>query len=285
MSKTVRSQPAPSEDRLRVLARIAELEREGRFDIDAEDDPETVPLTADMVTYLDTSLSARIKRTAAFAAAHLFFYIERVKKHIILAPPVGIENLSTEGGAIITCNHFNPYDSFIMQLLHDRSRRTGAMHRIIREGNYTSFGGFYGFLMRNCNTMPLSRDVHCVAKLNRAISTALARGDSVLIYPEQSLWWNYRKPKPTKSGAFDIAVRHGVPVIPVFITMEDSDIIGEDGFPVQICTPHVGEPIYPSSELGKREASEELNEHHFAFWRSTYESFYKRPLEYECNSI
>ncbi len=272
--------PEPSSERLAVLERIRELEECGCFHTDAENDPEARPLIADEITYLNNSPMSVIKRKTAFTLAYLYFFIERLKKHVMLNAPVGIESLSGSGAAIITCNHFSPYDSFIMQQLFDRSRRTGKLYRIIREGNYTGFGGFYGFLMRNCNTLPLSRDLRCAAKLSRALEAVISRGDSILIYPEQSLWWNYRKPKPAKSGAFDLAVRYGVPVIPVFITMQDSELIGADGFPVQIYTPHVGKPIYPNAELGKKAASEELARQHLAFCNETYENFYGEPPKY-----
>ena len=37
------------------------------------------------------------------------------------------------------------------------------------------------------------------------------------------MWNNYRKPRPTKTGAYRLAVNNDVPIIPVFITMEDSE--------------------------------------------------------------
>ena len=43
------------------------------------------------------------------------------------------------------------------------------------------------------------------------------------------MWWNYKKPRPFKPGAFKFAVTAEVPIIPFFITMEDTDKIGEDG--------------------------------------------------------
>jgi len=43
------------------------------------------------------------------------------------------------------------------------------------------------------------------------------------------MWWNYRKPKPLKPGAYTFAAKNHVPVLPCFITMKDSDIMGEDG--------------------------------------------------------
>lgn len=66
----------------------------------------------------------------------------------------------------------------------------------------------------------------------------LSEGNCLLIYPEQSMWWNYRKPKPLKPGAFDMALKNHVPVVPCFITMSDSDLVGADGFSVQEYTPH-----------------------------------------------
>ena len=39
--------PEKAPDRLAVLARIEQLEREGRFDVDAEEDPPTLPLEPD----------------------------------------------------------------------------------------------------------------------------------------------------------------------------------------------------------------------------------------------
>ena len=44
-----------SENRKKVLARIAEYERAGLFDKDVEDDPETTPLDPDSVDYTQKS--------------------------------------------------------------------------------------------------------------------------------------------------------------------------------------------------------------------------------------
>lgn len=44
---------------------------------------------------------------------------------------------------------------------------------------------------------------------------------------------------------FTFAARNNKPVLPVFITMSDSDVIDADGFYVQEYTVHFCEPIYP----------------------------------------
>lgn len=270
-------------ERLAVMKRIEEYERLGKFDTDVECDPESRVLHPDEITYLDKSLPAIMKRKLAFMTAHIFFYFERKKRKLVLCDPVGLENLnSVKGGSIITANHFNPYDSFIMQKVFDSSKREGKMYRIIREGNYTSFPGLFGFLMRNCNTLPLSSDRHTAIKLSRAVKTVLEGGSSILVYPEGSMWYNYRKPKPMKSGAFDLAVRHGVPVVPCFIVMKNSGMIGEDGMPVLTHTPTVCKPIYPDLTLSKKDASEKMRRENFEVFKSIYEREYGLKLKYAC---
>ena len=268
-------------DRLAVLEKIAEYERAGKFDVDVEDDPESRVLLPAEIEYLDKGIWGAVQREAAFLAAYTFLGIAQLKKRVILHKPVGADHLAqVKGGAIITCNHFNPLDSFVMQRVFDGSHHKKRMYRIIREGNYTSFGGFYGFLMRHCNTLPLSSNMETMKKLLRAVSRVLSEGNCVLIYPEQSMWWNYRKPKPLKPGAFDMAVKNQVPVVPCFITLKDSKHIGPDGFPVQEYTPHIGKPIYPDASLGRIAAREKLCRENYAFFRETYESVYGIPLVY-----
>jgi 1-acyl-sn-glycerol-3-phosphate acyltransferase len=279
--KKIRIDEKKRAERLEVIKRIEEYEKLGKFDTDTESDPESRILHPEDINYLDARLFARIKRGLAFLSARFFFFLERKKKKVILNTPLGIENLnSIKGGSIITANHFNPYDSFIMQKVFDSSSREGKMYRIIREGNYTSFPGFYGFLMRNCNTLPLSSDRHTAVKLSSAVKTVLNDGSSILIYPEGSMWYNYRKPKPLKSGAFDLAVRHGVPVVPCFIVMKNSGIIGEDGMPVLAHTPIISEPIYPDLTLSKKEASDKMRRENFEVFKRIYEREYGLKLRY-----
>ena len=47
--------------RLAVLERIDQLEREGRFDVDAEEDPPTLPLQPDQIDYLRVKPASKVK--------------------------------------------------------------------------------------------------------------------------------------------------------------------------------------------------------------------------------
>ena len=276
------SQEIPkSPERLAVLEKIAQYEREGRFDEDVENDPPSRVLLPEEIEYADRRFSAECRRTAAFGAAYLYFWNLRRKKELILRRTEGLEHLAGVKGAVITCNHFHPMDSFIMQKVFDASKHPKRMYRVIREGNYTSFPGFYGFLMRSCDTLPLSSNMQTMKKFLRAVDRVLSEGNCLLIYPEQSMWWNYRKPKPLKPGAFDMALKNHVPVVPCFITMADSDLVGADGFPVQEYTPHLGAPIWPDETLPRPAAREQLRQKTEDFCRATYEAVYGVPLRCE----
>ena len=272
-----------AQDRLEILDEIARLEREGKFDVDPEKDPPTIILTPENVDYLKTKSTSKIKRRLAQRIGERFLdEILRTNK-LIIKDINGIENLNNiETGAIITCNHFIPFDSFSVEKVF---RMTGLakerkLFKVIREGNYTNFPGFYGFLFRNCDTLPLSSNTKTMIQFMKSVKVILDRGDFILIYPEQSLWWNYKKPKPLKNGAFKIAAKNKVPVIPIFITMQDSNIIGSDGFPVQEYIINISNPIYPDENLSEIENQEIMKQKNYEIWKEIYEDFYKIPLEY-----
>ncbi|MDD6503884.1 MAG: glycosyltransferase [Lachnospiraceae bacterium] len=271
-----------SQERLDVMERIAQLERAGKFDVDVEQDPPGKELKPEDINYLPRRTYSKLKTRIAYYLARKFMNHMIAEKQLIVKEIRGIENFSNlQSGAVITMNHFNALDSFAAQIVYEASgHRKRKFYRVIKEGNYTSFPGFYGVLMRNCNTLPLSSNKETMKKFLAAVDKVLRGGHFVLVYPEQSMWWNYRKPKPLKRGAFNFAVKSNVPVLPIFITMEDSDVLDGDGFPVQEYTIHVGEPIYPQEGLGNRENSIRMLEENERVWKEIYEDFYGIPLEY-----
>ncbi len=269
-------------DRVAILKKIEEYEKAGRFDEDVEDDPPGRVLMPDEIDYLHKGMLDLIKTKTAYTMAKLFLDEIIRDKKMIVKEIRGIEHFKAlESGAVITCNHFNAFDSFAIQLAYEASEQTDrTFYRVIREGNYTSFPGFYGFLMRHCHTLPLSSNLKTLRKFTEAVQELLTAGHFVLVYPEQSMWWNYRKPKPLKSGAFMFAAKSMVPVLPCFITMRDSDICGEDGFAVQEYTIHISEPIYPKQEFSYRENIDWLLQENSRVWKEVYEKEYQIPLYY-----
>jgi 1-acyl-sn-glycerol-3-phosphate acyltransferase len=113
-----------------------------------------------------------------------------------------------------------------------------------------------------------------------AVNTLLKRGETILIYPEQEMWWNYKKPRPFKVGGFKFAYKADVPVLPTFITMTDDDRLDGDGYPIQRLTLHVLPPIYPDKSLGEKVGSQKMCDEAYAACKAKYEEVYGVPLTY-----
>lgn len=274
-----------SESKLALLAHIEELEREGRFSEDAEENPPAPVLMPEDINYLPRSIKSKTQTKYAFKVARWFVNMLIKKKQLIIKEYKGIENLEkVADGAVITCNHFNAFDSFAIQLAFEQGKlKKKKMYRVIREGNYTGFPGFYGVLMRHCNTLPLSSNFKTMEKFIAAVDRVLEKNQFVLVYPEQGMWWNYRKPRPLQKGAFTFAARNNKPVLPVFITMEDSDVLDDDGFYVQEYTVHFCEPIYPDPNKKRAQNACKMRDKNYEAWKSVYEQTYGEKLTYSCD--
>jgi len=274
--------------RIKILKKIEELEREGKFDVDAEEDPATIVLTPENIDYLRKKMSSKLKRVFANEVGEKFLDNLLKNNKLIIKEINGLENLSkVDTGAIVTCNHFNPFDCFTIEKVFRLSGKIEEkrLYKVIREGNYTNFPGLYGFFFRNCDTLPLSSNKRTMVEFMKAVDVLLQKGDFILIYPEQSMWWNYRKPKPLKPGAFKLAARNNVPVIPIFITMRDSDNLDDEGFPIQEYIVNIAEPIYPDENLSQKENTEKMLKQNFEVWKEIYEKFYGIPLEYTTKAL
>ena len=94
------------------------------------------------------------------------------------------------------------------------------------------------------------------------------------------MWFNYKKPRPYRDGAFHFAATNMVPIIPTFTQMINLEgEAGEDGFlPVKHVI-HVLPPIYPDPNLSPRENRIRMaKEEREARWK-LYEELYDRQAD------
>ncbi len=270
-----------SKERLEILSRMEELEKQGIFDQDVENDPPSLELFPDQIDYLHKKLKTKILTHLTLKAGGKFFKSQMDCGNLVIKDIVGFENLpSKKQGAIVTCNHFHPFDNYMVLKGLEPSLKKGRYWKVIREGNYTNPPKGFEMFMKYGDTLPLSRNRETMRKFLSAVDTLLKRGDKVLVYPEQALWWNYRKPRPFKPGAFKFAVNANVPVIPMFITMEDTDKFGDDGFPIQAYTIHICPAIYPDEKLTAKENANMICEKNYQLWVDIYEKIYNTKLKY-----
>ena len=270
-----------SAHKLELLKRIAELEKQELWHLDVEDDPETYPLMPDKVDYLNEKFSNKIKNKIANIFGARFFDKMIANRQLIIKEVRGIENFTAvKCGKIVTCNHFSVGDNYAVWVALRNHMDGRMLYKVIREGNYTNPPKPFGLFMRHCNTLPLSSQKATMVKFMKAFAELLRRGETILIYPEQGMWWNYRKPRPMQDGAFSLAVRNKAPIVPIFITMEDSDDLDPDGFFVQEYTMHILPAIYPDENLSHGDAKRDMKNKNYEAWVKTYEEFYGKPLKY-----
>ena len=193
---------------------------------------------------------------------------------------VGWEKLrGLTGGAIVTSNHFNPFDNIVPRRLASKLGK-GHLNIVSVPLNFTHPGSL-GFIVRNGDVVPINcgheymRD-HFEPTLRRIFD----RGEWLLIYPEQSMWFNYRKPRPCKRGAYLYAARFGVPVISCFVEMVNEPDCQEPYFHKVRCRLHVLDTIFPDPRLSEKENSTAMCARDYAQKVRCYEQCYGRQLDY-----
>ena len=193
----------------------------------------------------------------------------------------GLEKLSDiKGGAIITSNHFNPDENTAIRLLSQKMKK-GNLYVVSQDSNL-KMPGLFGFFMYYMDVIPVSKDYHYMRKhFDRLIDEALGRGQNILVYPELEMWFNYRKPRPVKRGAYLYAARHNVPVISCFNEIVDLPEHDSGDFHKVKYVLHVLDPIYPQEGLTERENSMRMAAKDYEQKCRAYEECYGRKLTYE----
>lgn len=189
---------------------------------------------------------------------------------------IGMENLSgITGGAIITSNHFNPLDSTIIRKMVKRTGRN-RFYTVSQDTNFAA-PGLVGFLLYYADTLPVTSDPHYMEdEFLPLIQSLFMQKQWVLIYPEQEMWFNYRKPRPPKRGAYYYAARCQVPVVSCFVELREKKRRDNDEFYQVQYILHVLPPIYPEPEKSVRENSVRLMETDYAQKKQTYEKVYQK---------
>lgn len=193
----------------------------------------------------------------------------------------GLENLANlpQGGAIITANHFNQIDSLPIKHLANKTHHSLT---IAIEDTNLKLPGILCYLMNYVGTIPLIQVPSYVGtEFPRHLHDALEQNSWVLIFPEQEMWWNYRKPRELKRGAYYFAAKQNVPVISTFIEIQSTTKI-EKSHPHFYQTKyvvHVLPPIFPDVKLTANENSKLMMKRDYQQKVAAYEKAYQRKLD------
>ncbi|RMC26005.1 MULTISPECIES: lysophospholipid acyltransferase family protein [unclassified Lactobacillus] len=192
----------------------------------------------------------------------------------------GLENLTNlpQGGAIITVNHFNQIDSLPIKNLASKSHHD---LKIVIEDTNLKLPGILCYLMNYVGTIPLIESPNYIGKeFPRHLHDALIQNKWILIYPEQEMWWNYRKPRPLHRGAYYFAAQQNVPVISTFIEIKTIDKLEKNhpNFYQTQYVVHVLPTIYPNFQLDVNENSKQMLAIDYQQKITAYEKIYQRKF-------
>ncbi len=193
---------------------------------------------------------------------------------------IGIENIKNiETGAIITCNHFSQEDNTVVRYLMHKIQKKRSLYIVVQETNM-KMEGDVGWLLKNCYTIPLSKDLDYLQNnFNPTLQKIFNKNAFVLIYPEQEMWFNYKRPRPPKIGAYHYACKFDVPIVPCFIEMNELDEVGDNGFKKINYRMHVLPPIYPNKELDMRARKNDMLQRDYDAKVKLYENIYSRKID------
>lgn len=269
-----------AEQRELVIANIQEAANAGHFQQRVEiNDPslsqeEKRRISSDYLQERNT-LEYKLKNVVARGLVGLITWSQNQKTQI-----TGMENmLGIAGGAIITSNHFNPLDNIIIRHML-RQAGKDRLYVVSQETNL-AMSGVVGFLMTYADTLPISSVSGYKKKdFPQLLENILQSNQYVLIYSEQEMWFNYRKPRPLKRGAYYYAARFGVPIISCFVEMKEQVVMETARFHKVSYILHVLPPIYPQAKLTVRENSFWMLEKDYAQKKAAYEKAYHQQLDY-----
>lgn len=273
-----------NKDRLKVIENIKRAVQEKKFNAKVEEgDPVITQEDREKVILNYDTNKKKIKNKVEyyFARSLTDAITNDVNKDTKIVGLENIESIST--GAIITCNHFSKVDNTVIRYMINKIHKAENFGIIVQESNFF-MPGIIGWLIRNNKTIPLSLDHNYMANnFLPTIEELFANKAYILIYPEEEMWFNYKKPRPLKPGAYHYAAKYSVPIIPCFIKIEDTDEIGEDGFNKSKYTLYVMPPIYPKKDKNLKENKEEMRNKDYELKVKAYEQAYGKKLDYTFN--
>lgn len=196
---------------------------------------------------------------------------------------IGLEKLDyvdLTNGAIITSNHFNPLDSYnIRKIVEEKLHK--KLYIVVQDTNL-AMPGALGFLFNNIEVIPLSKSPnYIIKKFMPELKKILTKGNFVLIYPEEEMWFNYKLPRPCKRGAYQFAHELDVPVISCFVKMTDTNITDNNEFNIVKYDVFINKVIYPEKNESIKSDSRKMAEVDYETRKKAYEDAYNKELKYE----
>ena len=269
------------ENRRSVIENIKNYAETGQFHNKVElNDPELTAAQSRQITdaYLENRKRLSFKIKTALGVALAQAATKAINKNTQIK---GLEKIPKDlGGVLITSNHFSPLENTVIRHLTNTLGRKKL--GIISQTSNFAMTGMVGFLMNYADTIPISTDPRYLAKdfLSLLKERLVDKKQAILLYPEQEMWFHYRKPRPPKNGAYFYAAKLNVPILSCFVEIVDLDEDDTAEFKKVKYILHILDVLYPDGNKTARENTEMLSARDYALKKACYESVYGKELTY-----
>ncbi|WP_407397236.1 lysophospholipid acyltransferase family protein [Treponema sp.] len=207
------------------------------FDTDFEND----------YPFLDKSLYGKWNRFIIYAGIFLIVF----PLHLVLygLKIKGKENIRKNrklfiNGAMTVSNHVYAWD-FLAVVQAVKFRRLWFPVRALQVKSRSKF------MIRGAGGLPIPETPAAARKFNNAFNELHSKKKWIHIFPEACRWDYYEPIRPFKKGAFKMAYRYDIPVIPMaFSYREPKGIYKLLGIKHPLMTLNIGTPIVPKDMEG-----------------------------------
>ncbi len=153
-----------------------------------------------------------------------------------------------KNGAITICNHVNRWDFlFVLQAVRYRSMYFPVWKEQLRSKDM-------GFI-RHAGGIPVPEEISIIKYFNRAFDEICEKKKWIHVFPESSRWDYFCPIRPFKKGAFTMAHRYNLPIIPLAISYRKPRFSFQK---LPRITIRIGEPIFFDANLPRKEAVAKL---------------------------
>lgn len=157
------------------------------------------------------------------------------------------------GGALTIANHCYRLDAVSVLVA---TRRWNTRIPVFAENMETK----EHWTIWSVGGIPIPNGMAAVKKFNAAFDEVHRRGWWIHIFPEECRWDFYKPIRPFRKGAFTMAYKYDMPIVPCCITFRERKGIfkwfGKEGDPCITIT--IGDPIFPNKDNSRKDEIDRL---------------------------
>ncbi len=200
--------------------------------------------------YLDRSLKFKIWHILIYLTTWLVvFPLNRLRFGIKIEGRAKIRKNRKlfANGLMTVCNHVHRWDMIcVLQAMRYRKAWIPMWA--------DPFNGKDGFLMKHIGGIAIPDNIRGLRKFDQALDELHAQKQWIHIFPEGCSWYDYAPLRPFKTGAFNMAYKYSLPILPMMITFRPRTgwrkLFSKDK---PLLTIRVGDPIVPDSTQPRKE--------------------------------